>query len=1130
MLLPGGTPLDDFYYDRKTLRAELLPEGWEREGTNFSYRVRSTRGDEYRNPFAPYLILTIGFAGLVALLVLRLLHDFTGIGAYAYAPQMLALVAALSLFEGLPSFLADARRSYWIGRSLIPVLAWVVLCAAVMPAWLLVPLVGLATACALDALAGNYLAWLLADPSTDYDTRELLRRRWAARWGRDAVMESLFALFRERKAARIFDGYLGALAAFSGGVAAATLAVVARPGLVEGLAAVVALYAWLALMGLIGPWWFRVRGVPLRLRLAVAVRAVGNWLDYNPRDVRAPGVYQSPYGGSRRRIAALAAVLAVLGIALNLVSSYFPVLMLGPSGSEPWAQQVAWRRAATEHDLRKYPWPQNVFMARVVRHGEVFAPLPEPAPESEADFERVLARLTPEQAVYYGELTDEAERRDYLTEVATAPPVPRPVQLAPDEEDYAALGRTPESWLFADFVGIWGGDARFATSLILSLVLGMAAPSLFLLLALWAVAGTDLALVEFRLTHPAWRQHPRDGEEPEESEAWYNPEWLGYVEAIQNSKNVAEREHLFLGFAQDFDSDDQYPVLFHRSLIGDHVYINGSSGSGKSSRGLAALSSQLVRFARVRGDCSILVLDVKGDEALFQGLRHESRGLPFRWYREQRGFSTFGFNPLLQSHIEQFNPSQKARAVMDAFGLRHGDALGERYFADVQEAVVRTLFEKHPNVRSLAQMHAILQSPDAHDQLCPDMPERDWDHAFHIREQLGAFARCAPLNDTSDDPARTIDLPSLFLEPQVAYFYVPALLGGGTNVQAAKFALYSLLTAALFVPKRERKQVYVIIDEFQEIIGVNVPVVLRQARTFSTALIVANQLPSDLDRGQVRMKMAVSGNVALEWSFRPGTTEQVEELQRASGEYLETLRSQTVTTQTDPTGQWLKGMTYSGKYTQSYRPTFNTNRLLWAGFKDDLSVAHFKQGHGFTQFFRPFALRTLFHVSEDLYRKRSEEPWPELPGGAGPTPSPGEPSAPRRAIELPGPARGESQRGEGDPSWTEGRARARRVSRASTRPRRAAEPDDPPQESCVPSSECVADEAPRHDDITYPGGNASRLDFQTPPRPTWPSADPARQDANGHAPEPSDAAEYGADAGDEDDGTDNDGPLGLPGH
>jgi len=874
----------DFYRDRDSLRVELLPEGWDREGMAFSYRAPGTRAGETRNPFTPYIVASLALAAFVGALATRLFCHVVPLGTFAFEWWVIGLFVLMSLAEGMPSYFRDDPPSVWIIKFLRAPLVWATIVLLAQPPWVLLVVVLLITLLLADALAGNYLAWLLADARLDSDTRELIRRRWKGRFARESWLTAVLGLFGHNRRPRVLDHYLVGLFLLAAAFGVGLLALACMPAYTTGMVVVLALLAYLPLQALALPHLLGLKRVPARLQAGVVARALSNWMSYNPRDRQTPGVHRSPYG-------------------------------------------AAWLRLSL----------------------------------------------------------------------------------------FAAALTTPESWIPPNYAGAWRGRPLFLWTFILALVLGMAVPPLVLFAACWSAFGHELALLELRLTHPDFRQHRRqeDGA-PEESPAWYDPEWQGYIDALHNSPNPLEREHLFLGFAQDFDTDDEYPVLMHRDMLREHVHVTGDSGSGKSSRGIAAMAAQLCRFARERGDCSLLVIDLKGDDALFHGIRHEARGLPFKWYREQRGCMTFGFNPLMQSHMEYYNPEQKGRAVMDAFGLRYNDGGADRYFADIQEEVLSRLFRHHPEVRSLADLHRLLQDRGIRERLFPNTPQTHWDNSYHVRSQLGAFANSGPLNDTSGDPDLCIDLPSLFARPQVVYFYVPALMGGGANQQAAKFALYALLTSALFIPKSNRHQVYCIIDEFQEIIGANLGVILKQARSFDVGMVLANQLPSDLNRGGVRLHDVLSATTALRWSFRASDLAQQRELQEASGEYIEYLRTvNTQVTVTHSSGR--KGGSESvtrsvgTSRAEVFRPAFSRNRILWANFVDDLSIAHFARGNGYTQFFRPFPLRTMFHISRELYEKRSREPWPLLPwppgrrDGAAPGPVPGPADRP-----LPPPDDGQS--------------------------------------------------------------------------------------------------------------------------
>src|SRR5262249_10294740 len=65
-----------------------------------------------------------------------------------------------------------------------------------------------------------------------------------------------------------------------------------------------------------------------------------------------------------------------------------------------------------------------------------------------------------------------------------------------------------------------------------------------------------------------------------------------------------------------------YPVLLDRRILDEHGHITGGSGGGKTSLGVAPLLSQLIASE----DCSVVLLALQGDPALFPAPRSEARG------------------------------------------------------------------------------------------------------------------------------------------------------------------------------------------------------------------------------------------------------------------------------------------------------------------------------------------------------------------------------------------------------------------------------------------------------------------------------------------------------------------------
>ena len=171
------------------------------------------------------------------------------------------LVLGLVLGDALPSFMADERPSYWIGRALIPVAVWAALACVAQPTWVLLLLLFPTCVLLTDALANNYAAWLLADMTSDFDFRKELRARWRARFGLESGMSSLFGLFGEEDHPRLVDSYPAGFLLFALAIGAALWALFQLPGLTAGLVTFLLLIGWLVVQGLVLHRWMGIRRV-----------------------------------------------------------------------------------------------------------------------------------------------------------------------------------------------------------------------------------------------------------------------------------------------------------------------------------------------------------------------------------------------------------------------------------------------------------------------------------------------------------------------------------------------------------------------------------------------------------------------------------------------------------------------------------------------------------------------------------------------------------------------------------------------------------------------------------------------------------------------------------------------------
>ena len=135
--------------------------------------------------------------------------------------------------------------------------------------------------------------------------------------------------------------------------------------------------------------------------------------------------------------------------------------------------------------------------------------------------------------------------------------------------------------------------------------------------------------------------------------------WDNYVDRIINSGDELESEHVLIGATLSGD----YPLLVHKQIYDQHFHVLGDSGARKTSLGMSPLATQLI----ARGDASVVIIDLKGDNAFFQTCRIEAartRHLRFRWISNEVGKTTFGFNPFLQKHNQQLTLEQLTQQIL----------------------------------------------------------------------------------------------------------------------------------------------------------------------------------------------------------------------------------------------------------------------------------------------------------------------------------------------------------------------------------------------------------------------------------------------------------------------------------
>lgn len=909
--------------------------------------------------------------GEVQHLTFRLLILMSAIGAVlAFGLTIMAQFAATWLFLTIAVFVCSviALLLYIYKYPPYEILAWCI-CAPLI--WLLsqatanglhVLLWLVAVACAMHfahAVLTHRGYWMNAHPQLDRSTRCVWRSVWTVapfwhafgkliRSRKDAsVTPTSRAGLEEREEGQYCLGFALVLIASLAGA----LALLLLPG--PFLGGFVAISVYLLAMTMLGSYralqYRSDIGWPSLIRSIFD--ACVSWLTYNKHGTLAPGVFQSPAGHYERRVALTALVLGVSALAIVPVSAYFPLaaLIYGPG---PW-QEAARKSWALSELFSESPTVSDHLLQQI--------------PRAQRDrFQAALAATAP---------------RELIPTSA--------VRL--DEHD---------SYLFATLQGITRGEPFFIASLTVSVLACVAVTPLFLFATVFGLGARRLLHHETTLVGN--EEHAGKYHRPEPLTAWE-----AYVDRLQSSEfktsdhakhSVRENEQLFLGFNPSAD----YPILLDPAILAEHAHITGDSGSGKSTLGIAPLVTQLIG----RPDTSIVILDLKGDPALFEGARlsveaanrrhpWKKHRLPFRWFTNMTGRSTYAFNPFLQAHVADLTIQQRASIILQSLGLDYGEGYGTAYFSSIHRDILTKVLRDEPGINSFRKLRKYLVDdlPTRRREL--KIEKRQYEEASHLYTVVDSLAGFDAINVTPDKSPDDhvlrlqIDMGAVVRHPQVIYFYLPSALEESSVREIAKLAMHSLLTAAVH-RGQSKHRVYVFVDEFQQVVSQNLEIVLRQARSHGMSAILANQTISDLKLSQnVNLIPTVQGNTRFRQVFSASDLEAQDFLSRGSGESIYYLGSWSAT---DPPEV--------GGFSEQIGPRLRPDDIMEFSDRERHSLVQVTRSRGFTQFGgRTFPMVSDFHIEADEYKRRSEAPWPTpREGTLQPVP---EKVAPRQPSTVP---------------------------------------------------------------------------------------------------------------------------------
>ena len=441
--------------------------------------------------------------------------------------------------------------------------------------------------------------------------------------------------------------------------------------------------------------------------------------------------------------------------------------------------------------------------------------------------------------------------------------------------------------------------------------------------------------------------------------------WDHIVSKVMSSSNLLERQHLFFGYHHQA----RYPIMIPRKLLFEHMWIQGPTGSGKTSRGLLPLLTQIIR----RRENGLVILDLKGDMAMMMTAKTEAEqaGLAFKFFTHEIGRASYVFNPLSQINSPAVSEAEVVETLLTATGLDYGIGFGESFFSGRIRTTVIQALERCPQASTLRDLYGVMQGRDFF------RSDTERDQAVAALDLFRQLAQVEAMNFTGEGkPSRIVDhgivMKDVIEKNEVAYFWLPALGATSTVRAISNLALYALLTGSKehLAATGLKKQSLIVIDEWQRMASPAFELVLQQARSYGVGAILSNQTLNDLKLRDTPNLLEITwNNTAIRQFFSPADPGLEELLIKQSGETA-----------------YFTNVSYEQPYSTDHGglpfmrvgPRYTLNDLK--GFSSDtkLSVLQVPRDSGFATFGGQwFVLESPFHLTEDEYNQRLSVPWPD---------------------------------------------------------------------------------------------------------------------------------------------------------
>jgi hypothetical protein len=463
-----------------------------------------------------------------------------------------------------------------------------------------------------------------------------------------------------------------------------------------------------------------------------------------------------------------------------------------------------------------------------------------------------------------------------------------------------------------------------------------------------------------------------------------------WMERMLQAENELLRDHLFLGVSTWTGE----PILLAKDLLNEHVWVTGGSGSGKSALILGPLGSQVIR----RRNMSVVWIDQKDDAPSFWNAFDcaYQAGLPFKYFSMVPGDESYLYSPLRQEVHRRFTPMQRAELLSQAAGLDLGEIYGANFFQGKSELLLCNYLTHYadPPLEDFQDLFRLFNDKFSYADIGH---VDDWADASHLRS---VFARLASVSSlygslkTLPKPkahAQAMDVFELLRRPTVFYFKLPASAGRSTARFIARSVLQNLFAAAGLRRSDESVPVLVVCDEFAELVGPSLDVLLEQSRSRALFYVLAHQSIHQLERNGVNLLPVVQACTSTHIVVEASDAESVEYVRKRSGKAYFALTSWSQEAPSAATDSYFENDYFrpwkAATSDPSGTPLMNVREEI--DYRLDENTVHrvsadvtgafvaVKKNSGFSKlngFLIP--VRCFFHIPHDLFTARAKEPWP----------------------------------------------------------------------------------------------------------------------------------------------------------